>query len=116
MTTSIPLHGEALSIIAQITVFVKVARRIFTPVSTDFHARLGGFSRPSRRILWLSSAYFYGFLWLGLDMGDVVFSGVGFSIGACANGQAQVGTQGKSVLPNIGQQYGCRRTRRRPDA
>ena len=110
MTTSIPLHGEAFSIIAQITVFVKVARRIF-------HARLlGGFSRPSRRILWLSSADFYGFLWLGLDMGDVVFSGVGFSIGACANDQAQVGTQGKSVLPNIGQRYGCRRTRRRPDA
>ena len=94
MTTSIPLHGEALSIIAQITVFVKVARRIFTPVLADF----------------------YGFLWLGLDMGDVVFSGVGFSIGACANDQAQVGTQGKSVLPNIGQRYGCRRTRRRPDA
>ena len=109
MTTSIPLHGEALSIIAQITVFVKVARRIF-------HTRLGGFSRPSRRILWLSSADFYGFLWLGLDMGDVVFSSVGFSIGARANDQAQVGTQDKSVLPNIGQRYGCRRTRRRPDA
>ena len=108
MTTSIPLHGEALSIIAQIAVFVKVARRIFTPVSADFHARL--------RILWLSSADFYGFLWLGLDMGDVVFSGVGFSIGARANDQAQVWTQGKSVLPNIGQRYGCRRTRRRPDA
>ncbi|WP_302554355.1 hypothetical protein [uncultured Bilophila sp.] len=112
MTTSIPLHGEALSIIAQITVFVKVARRIFTPVSTDFHARLGGFYGSARRIF----MDFYGFLWLGLDMGDVVFSGVGFSIGACANDQAQVWTQGKSVLPNIGQRYGCRRTRRRPDA
>ena len=113
MTTSIPLHGEALSIIAQITVFVKVARRIFTPVSAaDFHARLGGFYGSARRIF----MDFYGFLWLGLDMGDVVFSSVSFSIGARANDQAQVGTQGKSVLPNIGQRYGCRRTRRRPDA
>ena len=56
MTTSIPLHGEALSIIAQITVFVKVARRIFTPVSADFMAQLGGF-------LWIFMD-FYGSAWI----------------------------------------------------
>jgi len=60
MTTSIPLHGEALSIIAQITVFVKVARRIFTPVSADFHARLGGFYGSARRIFMA----FYGSAWI----------------------------------------------------
>ena len=62
MTTSIPLHGEALSIIAQITVFVKVARRIFharrifTSVSADFMAQLGGF-------LWIFMD-FYGSAWI----------------------------------------------------
>jgi hypothetical protein len=66
MTTSIPLHGEALSIIAQITVFVKVARRIFTPVladfprPADFHVRLRGFYGSARRIFMA----FYGSVWI----------------------------------------------------
>jgi len=78
MTTSIPLHGEALSIIAQITVFVKVARRIF-------HARLGGFSRPSRRIFTPVSADFMaqlgGFLWIFMAFyGSAWIWGMSFSV------------------------------------